>query len=442
MQQPPATQQPDSTPISLWDAPQAQGPLSWTQEIPGSKSITNRALILSALANRESHIYGALDSRDTRLMIGALQELGTHVDVTESSAAGMDIRVKPAPFHSATIDCGLAGTVMRFVPPVACLTTGTVVFDGDLQARTRPMSTMLDALRELGASVVGEQLPFTVYAQGIPDGGMVSIDASASSQFVSGLLLAAPRFRYGMTVRHVGPKLPSMPHIEMTVDMLCQAGATVHVEPHQWRVEPGELEGRTWRVEPDLSNATPFLAAAAITGGRITIPQWPLRTTQPGDVIRSILEHMGCRVELEATGADYRLVVTGPPPSQGLSGIHLDMSDIGELAPTVVALCALARSESRITGIAHLRGHETDRLAALSTEITRLGGQCEELKDGLVIKPAQLHGGVWHTYADHRMATAGAILGLVTPGVKVENIETTAKTLPGFAHLWEQMIRG
>lgn len=425
-----------------WHAPVARGPIEWTQPIPGSKSITNRAFILAALANQESTIVDALDSRDTRLMMGALQELGTHIEATSTGPALLRARVRPAPFRSATIDCGLAGTVMRFVPPIAALTTGTVRFDGDLQARQRPMATILDALRELGVSVVGEQLPFTVYAQGTPPGGTVSIDASGSSQFVSGLLLAAARYEHGMTIRHEGGRLPSLPHIDMTVDMLLQAGVTVQTEPNRWRVEPGEIEGRTWRVEPDLSNATPFLAAAAVTGGTVRIPHWPVRTTQPGDAIRSILESMGCQVELEATGADFTLALSGPPAGMGLKGIRMDMSDIGELTPTVAALCALAQTESRLTGIAHLRGHETDRLAALSTEINRLGGDCEELPDGLAIRPAPLRGGLWHSYADHRMATAGALLGLVTEGVHVDDIETTSKTLPGFAHLWEQMVRG
>ncbi|AKK08096.1 3-phosphoshikimate 1-carboxyvinyltransferase [Corynebacterium testudinoris] len=421
-----------------WTAPTAHGPIRWTQHIPGSKSITNRAYILAALAAYPSAIHGALHSRDTALMADALRAMGTGIRDTEGV-----VYVDPAPLHGTKVECGLAGTVMRFVPPVAALASGPVLFDGDAQARTRPMSTILDALRALGVSITGDTLPFTVESSGIPVGGTVEIDASASSQFVSGLLLAAPRFAKGITVRHVGAKLPSLPHIEMTVAMLRQAGITVDESENQWQVHPGPIQGRTWVVEPDLSNATPFLAAAAVTGGSVTVRNWPLDTTQPGDAIRLILERMGCQVDLitAASGPGYDLQVTGPKPGK-LNGVNLDMSDIGELTPTVAALAALASEPSILSGIAHLRGHETDRLAALSTEINRLGGHCQELPDGLLITPAPLHGGVWHSYADHRMATAGAIIGLVVEGVEVEDIQTTSKTLPGFETMWADMVHG
>ena len=421
-----------------WPAPTAHGPVRWTQHIPGSKSITNRAYILAALADYPSELENALHSRDTDLMAGALRTLG--VGVRESGGV---VHVEPGPLHGGEIECGLAGTVMRFVPPVAALAAGTVVFDGDPQARVRPMNTILDALRALGVDVTGNTLPFTLAGDGAPTGGAVEIDASGSSQFVSGLLLAAPRFAEGVTVHHTGGKLPSLPHIEMTVAMLRHAGVRVDVSENTWRVHPGPIQGRTWQIEPDLSNATPFLAAAAVTGGTVRIPHWPVDTTQPGDVIRDILERMGCEVELIAadSGPGYDLRVTGPENGR-LEGIHLDMSDIGELTPTVAALAALAATPSELTGIAHLRGHETDRLAALSAEINRLGGRCEELSDGLRITPAELHGGVWHSYADHRMATAGAIIGLVVPGVEVEDVQTTAKTLPGFETMWGDMVRG
>ncbi|RSZ61845.1 3-phosphoshikimate 1-carboxyvinyltransferase [Corynebacterium hylobatis] len=421
-----------------WPAPTAHGPIRWTQHIPGSKSITNRAYILTALADYPSVIENALRSRDTDLMADALRTLGVGIRDTSEG-----VRVEPGPLHGGEVECGLAGTVMRFVPPLAALATGTVVFDGDPQARVRPMNTILDALRTLGVEITGDTLPFTVEGGGTPAGGTVEIDASGSSQFVSGLLLVAPRFAEGITVRHTGPKLPSLPHIEMTVAMLRRAGVRVDVSENTWKVHPGPVQGRTWHVEPDLSNATPFLAAAAVTGGTVCIPHWPLDTTQPGDVIRDILERMGCEVELIAAeqGPGHDLRVTGPDSGQ-LKGIHLDMSDIGELTPTVAALAALATTPSELTGIAHLRGHETDRLAALSTEINKLGGNCRELHDGLLITPTDLHGGVWHSYADHRMATAGAIIGLAVEGVEVEDVQTTAKTLPGFEHMWEDMVHG
>lgn len=420
---------------ALWPAPTASGPIRWTQHVPGSKSITNRAYILAALADYPSVIVNALHSRDTDLMAGALRTLG--VGIRDDNGA---IHIEPRPLHGGEVECGLAGTVMRFVPPVAAMADGVVVFDGDPQARVRPMNTILDALRTLGVSVEGNTLPFTINGRGTPEGGVVEIDASGSSQFVSGLLLAGPRFTRGITVRHVGGRLPSLPHIEMTVSMLRHAGVRVDVTENSWKVHPGPIQGRTWTVEPDLSNATPFLAAAAVTGGTVKVRHWPLDTTQPGDAIRLILETMGCQVDLLTadSGPGYDLQVTGP--SGRLKGISLDMSDIGELTPTVAALAVLASTPSELTGIAHLRGHETNRLAALAAEINKLGGNCEELQDGLRITPAPLHGGVWHSYADHRMATAGAIIGLAVDGVEVEDVQTTAKTLPGFETMWEDMV--
>ncbi|MFF0816514.1 3-phosphoshikimate 1-carboxyvinyltransferase [Rhodococcus sp. NPDC003318] len=422
--------------VSLWRAPLAESPVHATVTLPGSKSITNRALILAALADGPSTITGALRSRDTDLMIDGLRGLGVRIDEVDGTPT--TLRVTPGPLHGAAVDCGLAGTVMRFLPSAAALAAGTVSFDGDEQARTRPLATILDALRRLGVTVDGDGLPFTVTGRGAVPGGDVTIDASGSSQFVSGLLLSAPRFDAGVTVRHSGGSLPSMPHIDMTVEMLRTAGVTV-LTPRDggtadtWTVLPGTVSAVDWVVEPDLSNATAFLAAAAVTGGTVRVPLWPSRTTQPGDAIRDILTDMGAQVRLE----NGTLAVTGP---ESLRGIDIDLHDIGELTPTVAALAALADGPSVLRGIAHLRGHETDRLAALATEINKLGGAVSETEDGLRIEPRDLHGGSWHSYADHRMATAGAIVGLVVDGVDIEDVETTAKTLPGFEKLWETML--
>ncbi|MGV0391209.1 3-phosphoshikimate 1-carboxyvinyltransferase [Corynebacterium phoceense] len=425
----------------LWTAPVAPSPLDATVRVPGSKSITNRAFILAALADGPSVLRAPLVSRDTDLMSAALRAMGVGVEQATGADGVPEVRLTPGPLHGATIDCGLAGTVMRFLPPLAALADAPVTVDGDPQARLRPMGTILQALRDLGVEVEGDALPFTVTSHGIPEGGTVTVDASGSSQFVSGLLLSAPRYAQGITVVHEGGTLPSLPHIEMTCAMLREAGITV--EEHadgprpSWTVHPGSIAARTWEIEPDLSNATPFLAAAAVAGGTVRIPGWPSATTQPGDAIRGILAAMGADVAL----SDGVLAVTGPAGGR-LRGIERDMGDIGELTPTVAALCALANTPSRLTGIAHLRGHETDRLKALATEINNLGGRVTELSDGLAIEPAPLHGGEWHSYADHRMATAGAIIGLRVPGVEVENIATTSKTLPGFEHMWEDMLHG
>ncbi|WP_168705279.1 3-phosphoshikimate 1-carboxyvinyltransferase [Gordonia paraffinivorans] len=418
--------------MSSWSAPTCTSGLDATVELPGSKSITNRALVLAALADGPSTVRGTLRSRDTNLMLGALEALG--VEVRVAPAFDTTVSLAPGPLHGAEIDCGLAGTVMRFLPPLAALADGRVRFDGDPRARVRPQTTILDALRALGVAVTGDRLPFVIDGTGNVRGGEVTIDASGSSQFVSGLLLSAARFDEGLVVRHEGPPVPSTPHIDMTVEMLATAGVAVDTsEPNVWKVAPGPIRAVDWTVEPDLSNAAAFLAAAAVTGGVVRVPYWPAVTTQPGARMADVLAAMGCTVE----HLDGTLSVHGP---EVLKAVNLDLRDIGELTPTIAALCALADGESELTGIAHLRGHETDRLAALTTEITRLGGICTETEDGLRITGTTLHGGTWESYADHRMATAGAIIGLVTPGVVVDDIETTSKTLPDFPGMWTKMI--
>ena len=413
-----------------WQAPVADRPVRGTVAVPGSKSLTNRALILAAQATGPSLITAPLRSRDTDLMAAALRALGT--SITDS---GANWAVTPGPLTGpAEIDCGLAGTVMRFVPALAATATGQVVIDGDEAARRRPMSTVLDALRALGADIEGDRLPFTVRGSGSLRGGSVRIDASASSQFVSGLLLCAASFTDGVTVLHEGSALPSMPHIEMTVQALRSVGVVVDdAVPDRWRVEPGPVQPWTAVIEPDLSNATPFLAAAAVTGGEITVPHWPADTDQAGDAIREILRAMGAHV----TSGPDGLTVTGP---DRLRGIDIDLHDVGELTPTVAAVAVFADSPSRLSGIGHLRGHETDRLAAIATDIASLGGDVGESEDALTITPRALHGGQWRSYADHRMATAGAIIGLRVRGVVVDDIATTAKTLPGFDRMWADML--
>ncbi|MER7504016.1 3-phosphoshikimate 1-carboxyvinyltransferase [Nonomuraea pusilla] len=427
-----------TTPVPHWPAPTATAPVSASVRLPGSKSVTNRALLLAALADGPGVVRGALRSRDADLMVSALRALGATLVASSETAASADWQVTPGPVRGGvSIDAGLAGTVMRFVPPMAALADGPVSFDGDPHARKRPMGPILDALRALGARVEGDALPFTV--EGPLTGGEVTLDASGSSQFVSGLLLTGARFEKGVTIRHVGPPVPSQPHIEMTVQMLREAGVTVDVrERDVWRVEPGPIAARDMTVEPDLSNAAPFLAAALVTGGTVTVPGWPLETTQPGDALRGLLTSMGATIALESPdGGAARLVATG---AGEVRGIDADLHEVGELTPTIAALAALAVTPSRIRGVGHLRGHETDRLAALATEINRLGGDAEETADGLVIRPRPLHGGVFHSYDDHRMATAGAVIGLAVPGVEVENIATTGKTLPEFVQMWTEML--
>ncbi|PJJ72793.1 3-phosphoshikimate 1-carboxyvinyltransferase [Diaminobutyricimonas aerilata] len=433
----------DDPDASGWIAPTATGPLDARLRLPGSKSLTNRELVLAALADGPSTLRAPLHSRDTSLMVEALRALGVGVEeVGDDRGFGRDLLVTPAElFGGSTIDCGLAGTVMRFLPPVAALALGPVAFDGDEAARRRPMRTTIDALRQLGVDVNDDgrgALPFSLYGTGSVRGGEVAIDASASSQFVSGLLLAAPRFELGLTLRHTGERLPSMPHIEMTIAALAARGVGVETpEPGVWIVPAAPIRALDVDIEPDLSNAAPFLVAALVAGGTVRIEGWPEATTQVGAELERLLPLFGARVERD--GDDLivdggRGVIGGDAPR----AVDLDLSIGGELTPALAALAAFADGPSRITGVEHLRGHETDRLAALAAEITALGGEVSELDDGLAITPRPLHGGAWRAYEDHRMAHAGAIVGLAVPEVAIDDIATTSKTLPQFPELWTQ----
>jgi 3-phosphoshikimate 1-carboxyvinyltransferase len=409
-----------------WAAPYARGPVHADLTLPGSKSLTNRALVLASLATGPSVVRRALRSRDTSLMAGALVALGATIDTS-----GADWTVTPGPSAGdASVDCGLAGTVTRFVPPLAGLARGDVAFDGDPHMRNRPVGEVLAALRALGVRIDGERLPFVVHGTGAVPGGQVVLDASGSSQFVSALLLAGARFDRGVDVLHDGKPVPSQPHIDMTVAMLRAHGVEVDdAEPHRWRVAPGPIEPVDHTIEPDLSNAAPFLALAAVTAGSVTVRDWPRETTQAGDALRDLLARMGCTVDL----SDRGLTVTGHGT---IAGLDVDLHDVGELTPVVAALCALADGPSYLRGIGHVRGHETDRLAALATELDALGADVVEHADGLELRPSRLHGGMFHAYADHRMAHAGAVLGAAVDGVLVDDVGATAKTFPEFPRVW------
>jgi len=427
-------------PGHIWRAPVATAPLDATVDVPGSKSLTNRYLVLAALASGPVRVRGALRSRDSDLMVQALRALGVTV-----ADAGDVWEITPASLRGGvSIDCGLAGTVMRFVPPLVLLAglagdARPVTFDGDEGARVRPMGPLLDALRALGARVDDEgrgTLPFTLTPPTtVPS--EVEVDSSASSQFVTALLLVAARLPQGLTIRHVGATLPSLPHIDMTCASLREAGIRVD-QPNErtWVVHPGAIALTDVRVEPDLSNAGPFLAAALVAGGSVRIPGWPSHTTQPGALYPELLERMGATCTL----ADGVLTVTG---TGRIRGITADLGAAGEITPTIAALCVLAEGTSTLTGIGHLRGHETDRLAAIQTEVRRLGGTCTAGPDSLTLggrDGATLTGAVMETYHDHRMATFAAIVGLGVPGVDVLNVGTTSKTMPHFPTMWASML--
>lgn len=428
----------------LWPAPlRGRNAVSARVVIPGSKSVTNRALILAAQANSESLLKRPLISRDTELMVAGLKAMGVGV-TDEEIGSDLAWKITPAKLQGpAKVDVGNAGTVMRFLPPLSALAQGDISFDGDPRSYERPLGPVIEALEELGIEIEHDgrySLPLVVKGKGSIPGGELTIDASASSQFLSALLLIAPSTTNGITATHKGGALPSMPHIDMTVQMLRDFGAKVTVDKaaQSWRVESGSLHGVDLVIEPDLSNAAPFLSIAMVCGGSITIADWPKQTTQPGDQLREILAAMGANISV----SDQGLTIAG---GESINGIDIDLHDVGELTPAIAALAALADSPSHLRGIGHLRLHETDRLAALTREINSLGGDVVEDETSLRITPAGafgkgLHGGTFHTYDDHRLATAGAVIGLVVPGVEIENVATTRKTLPDFPGLWQSLI--
>jgi 3-phosphoshikimate 1-carboxyvinyltransferase len=438
---------PDDHHNRSWSTPAAAGPVSARVRLPASKSITNRALVLAALSDGPASVANPLSARDTLLAVGALRALGTQITGPDSVAVWRVTPGQPPAGADVSVDVGNAGTVMRFLPGVAALTSAAAHFDGDARARQRPVGPILAALRQLGADI-GDggraAVPFTVHGRGAVRGGKVTLDASGSSQLVSGLLLTAPRFDDGIEIRHEGAPVPSAPHIAMTVRMLRAAGAVVTEtaagaggRPDAWRVRPGRLNLGAITVEPDLSNAGPFLAAALVTGGTITVPDWPRDSLQATGAILDVLASMGARYEVGSDG----LTITG---SGRVRGITADLRDVNELAPVLTAAAALADSPSVFTGLAHTRGHETDRLAALAKEINALGGDITELPDGLQIRPRPLRAGAAGTpfgsYDDHRMVMAAAVLGLAVPGIDVDNAQTVAKTFPGFTGVWAEML--
>ncbi len=427
---------------SPWAAPLADAPVQATVAVPSSKSLTNRKLVLAALSDAPSTLSSPLHSEDSARMIEALRTLGVGIELVPGDGAfGPDLHVTPpAALHGGvTIDCGQAGTVMRFIAPLAGLATGDVTITAHASALHRPMGEMIKALREIGADIDDGghwALPFTVRGRGHVRGGEVTIDASGSSQFVSGLLLAAPRFDVGLHLIHSGSRLPSVPHIDMTVETLARRGVQVErPSANEWVVPAGVPRGRDAVIEPDLSNAAPFLAAALLTGGSVTIPGWPPASTQPGALLPEILSLLGARTGRRG-GA---LTVTG---TRRIAGVDLDLSAASELSPTLFALAAFADAPTTLHGIGHIRGHETNRIDALIGNLRALGGEAEELPDGIRITPRPLHGGLWRAHHDHRIATAGALIGLRVPGVEVDDISTTAKTMPEFPQLWAQLLQG
>jgi 3-phosphoshikimate 1-carboxyvinyltransferase len=417
-----------------WAAPTAFDPIAAVVPLPGSRSMTARALVLGAVSLGSSTLVRPLRSRDTEVMSAGLRSLGTVISTVDDG----HLLVRPRPLTGpAHVDVGRSGTAMRLLPPLAAAATGAVTIDGDPRSRRRPLAPLVAALRALGVRVEGSEsdgLPLTIHGKGRVRGGEVALDASPSSELISGLLLAAPEYERGLTVRHIGPRLPNGPHLRMTIQMLRAAGAAVDDSaPDMWRVAAGRLAGRSWDIEPDMSSAAPFLAAALVTGGSVTVSRWPHTTLQDGDRLREVLTRMGGTVTLTERG----LTVSG---TGTVHGVDVDLHEQGELSPVVAALAALADSPSTLRGVAPVRGHETDRVAALARELSALGTVVSEHADGLSIEPRPMKGTVFETYDDHSMAHAAAVLGLAVPGIVLSDVACTAKTLPEFPALWSTMV--
>lgn len=444
--------------MQAWRCPTPSEPIDATVSLPGSKSLSARALLAAALADAPNQIEGLLESRDMALMRAALETLGArftwHGGLLQVTPLVADQKPAGLPPDNSTpvIDCGLAGTVMRFVPPLALALGVSLTFTGDQAALARPMEPLTDALEALGARFEWHgqrgRLPFTIHGAGLnpQEHLQVQVDGSKSSQFISALLYLGAALQLGraqsLTVSAKQP-LVSVPHLQMSVASLRQCGVQVQA-PEDYRAEQlswcvsGRPRGGRSVIEPDLSNAGPFIAAPLVSaaGGQVRILHWPTHTTQVGANWVEILKLFGAQVQL-----DQGTLLSS---SGALRGIERDASAEGELVPTMAALALVAASQgqpSKIWGIGHLRGHETDRLAAIAAQARKLGGNVDEGQDYLVFHPCTLHPAHLEAYADHRMATFAAIMGLNLPGISLDDVDATTKTMPTFTQLWDAMLK-
>jgi 3-phosphoshikimate 1-carboxyvinyltransferase len=396
--------------------------------VPGSKSITNRALLIAALAGGRTTLRGALHSDDTRYMAGALRALGIAVEEDADRARfvvdGLGGRF---PATVADLDVGASGTAARFLTAALTLGRGRYTLDGVPRMRERPIQPLLDALHQLGAGARSLHdngcPPVVVEAAGLA-GGTCAVRGDISSQYLSALLMVGPRGAGGLTVRVEG-ELVSRPFVDLTMAVMRHFGAAVRKEQGRFLVPPGHYAARDYAIEPDATAASYFFAAAALTGGRVRVEGLGRDSMQGDLAFVDVLGRMGCAVER----GERSVTVSGP---SRLAGIDVDLGAISDTAQTLAALAPFAAGPVTLRNLAHTRHQETDRLAAVAIELRRLGGRVDERPDGLTIHPAELHGGTVQTYGDHRMAMSFALLGLRVPGIRIADPGCVAKTFPDY----------
>jgi 3-phosphoshikimate 1-carboxyvinyltransferase len=415
------------------------GPVDAVVRVPGSKSITNRALACAALAQGESELHGALEADDTLAMVDGLVALGVEV-LPHWQDALVDVQgcAGRPPAQLALVDARLSGTTSRFLLPIAGLGTGTTRVDGDHGLRARPMGDVVGAIRALGgvATEIGAPGHLPIQIHGGPlAGGRVELPGDTSSQFLSGLLLAGPAMRTGLEVR-VTTELVSRPYVDMTIAVMAAFGAHVdQPSPDRWVVEPGSYWGTTYHIEPDASSASYAFAAAAIVGGSVTIEGLGTDSLQGDLAFVDLLERMGA----EVSRATDRTTVRG---TGRLRGIDADLSQLSDVAQTLAVVAAFADGPTRVTGIGFIRGKETDRVGNVVAELRRARIDAEEQRDGYVIRPGRVYPATFDSHGDHRMAMAFALLGLRAEGIRIADPTCVAKTSPGYWAMLEQLRGG
>lgn len=420
----------------------AEKPLAIDVEVPGSKSITNRALLMAAMADGESVLRGVLFSDDSKYFLKALEDLGFSLGVNEKDKSvrilGQNGKI---PKKEAAVYVGSAGTAARFLTAFLAMSDGTYTLDSSEQMKKRPMKELLVALEELGAKIIyhGQEYTFPMTIQGIAAGekneAEVSLSIDRSSQFLSALLMVAP-LRFEKLTIHLTGNRSARSYVEMTEQMMVQFShpGVKQEKENCYTVTGGTYQAKKYQIEPDVSAACYFYAMAAVTGGKAVVRHMRSDSLQGDMKFLGVLEKMGCTL----SWTDGQLALTGPAEGK-LHGMEVSFSDFSDQALTMAAIAPYADAPVTISGIAHTRGQESDRVSVICTELARLGIQCEETQDSVTIHPGRMHGAVIKTYDDHRVAMAFAVTGLRTEGVKISNPDCCKKTFPEYFTVLDQI---